>query len=583
MKRQPTWDKYEVALLISAYIQIKSGKEEKIAELQKLSDKLRRKAENEGLVIDETFRNLNGMQWQLGFVDCTFNNRSFGTHSPSKMFRKMVDMYQNEREAFDEILQMAEAKIVGEECSCKVEKKEICDSDILQLISRKFIYGFRINSVIDMMKLRDCANDEGIKLYEEDDILRTFIQANGMLIEGKVFVKSEDSKSELLSLLEEIFAKGHSVIYYESLIERHSVLMDKIHITSKQVLREILSEDKFNYVFSKNYLSNQNKTTEEVAVSREILRVWDDEVIKSVDELSELLGYIPEEKVRFYLAANSNFVWVSEGVYTCIQKLIMTEVEVKELCNAVKQEIDRKGFTSLSDLPLGDALEENYELRELAVRTMVYNKFLSSDYFLKGKIITRNKDEFDAVSIMKQICMEKGEYTLDEAMEDVGNLIGIRDRRIAYSALYDVMIRIDEQKFVADKYVHFDVEAIDNEIDSFVDRFSAIKEVTTFALFPICGQPWTHYLLESYCYRYSKKYGYRMNLYNGRNAGAVVEASIDWDYNEILAQAVARAQIELEPDVIGQYLYETGYMARSKFNTLSEIAERAKEIREESV
>ena len=74
-----------------------------------------------------------------------------------------------------------------------------------------------------------------------------------------------------------------------------------------------------------------------------------------------------------------------------------------------------------------------------------------------------------------------------------------------------------------------------------------------------------------------------MNLYNGRNAGAVVESSIDWDYNEILAQAVARAGIELEPDVIGQYLYETGYMARRKFNTLSEIGERAKEIREERV
>lgn len=583
MKRQPTWDKYEVALLISAYIQIKNGKEEKIAELKKLSDKLRRKAENEGLIIDETFRNLNGMQWQLGFVDCAFNNKSFGTHSPSKMFRKMVDMYQNEREAFDEILQIAEAKTIGEECSYKVEKQELCDSDILQLISRKFIYGFRINSVIDMMKLRDYANDEGIKLYEEDNTLRTFIQANGMLMEGKVFIKSEDSRSELVSLVEGIFAKGNPIIYYESLIERHSVLMDKIHITSEQVLRETLSEDKPNYVFSKNYFSNQSKTTEEVAVSREIIRVWDDEVTKSVDELSELLEYIPEEKVRFYLATNSNFVWVSEGVYTCIQRLIMTDAEAKELCNAVKQEVDRRGFTSLSDLSLGDVLEENYELPELAVRTMVYNKYLSSEYFLKGKIITRDKGEFDAVSIMKQICMEKDEYTLDEAMDDVGNLIGISDRRIAYPALYDVMIRVDEQKFVADKYVHFDVEAIDNVIDSFVDGFSAIKEVTTFALFPICGQPWTHYLLESYCYRYSKKYSYRMNLYNGRNAGAVVESSIDWDYNEILAQAVARARIELEPDVIGQYLYETGYMARSKFNTLSEIAERAKEIREESV
>lgn len=582
MKRQPIWDKYEVALLISAYVRIKSGKEEKIAELKRLSEKLRKKAENEGLVIDDAFRNLNGMQWQLGFVDCAFNNKSFGTHSPSKMFRKMVDMYQNEREYFDEILQMAEAKTV-EEYSNKGEKKELCDEEILQLIGRKFIYGFRINSVIDMMKLRDYANDEGIKLYEEDDFLRNFIQENGMLIEGKVFIKSKDSRSELISLVEDIFSKGNSIIYYESLMERHSVLMDKIHITSEQMLRETLLEDKSNYAFSKNYFSNQSKTTEEVAVSREIIRVWDNGVTKAVDELSGLLTYIPEEKIRFYLAGNSNFIWVSEGVYTCVNKLIMTEVEVEKLRDSVKKEIDRRGFTSLSELPLGDSLEENYELPELAVRTMVFNKFLSDEYFLKGKIVTKNKDEFDAISIMKQICMDKEEYTLDEAMDDVGNLIGINDRRIAYPALYDVMIRVDEQKFVADRYVHFDVEAIDSVIDSFVDGFAAIKDVTTFALFPICGQPWSHYLLESYCYRYSKKYRYRMNLYNGRNAGAVVEASIDWDYNEILAQAVARSGIELASEVIGQYLYETGYMARSKFNMISEIGERAKEIREERV
>lgn len=583
MKRQPTWDKYEVALLISAYVRIKSGKEEKVAELKRLSEKLRKKAENEGLIIDDTFRNLNGMQWQLGFVDCAFKNKSFGTRSPSKMFRKMVDLYHNKREYFDEILQIAEAKTIQEEYSNKAAKKELCDEDILQLISRKFIYGFRINSVIDMMKLRDYANAERVKLYERDDVLRNFIQENGMLMEGKVFIKSKDSRSELISLIEDIFAKGNSIIYYESLMERHSVLMNKIHITSEQILREILLEDESNYAFSKNYFSNQSKTTEEVAVSREIMRIWDNGVTKSVDELSRLLTYIPEEKVRFYLAMNGDFVWVSEGVYTCVNKLIMTDVETDELCDAVKKEIDRRGFTSLSELPLGGVLEENYELPELAVRTMVFNKYLSDEYFLKGKIVTKNKDEFDAISIMKQICMEKEEYTLDEAMDDVGNLIGINDRRIAYPALYDIMIRVNEQKFVADRYVHFDVEAIDNVIDSFVDGFAAIKEVTTFALFPICGQPWSHYLLESYCYRYSKKYKYRMNLYNGRNAGAVVESSIDWDYNEILAQAVARSGIELESEVIGQYLYETGYMARSKFNLLSEIGERANEIREERV
>lgn len=583
MKRQPTWDKYEVALLIYAYIQIKNRKEEKIIELKKLSDKLRRKAVNEGLVIDETFRNLNGMQWQLGFVDCAFNNKSFGTHSPSKMFRKMVDMYQNERENFNEILQIAESKTIEEGGDYKVDKQEPCHNDILQLISRKFVYGFRNNSVIDLMKLRDYAKDEGIILYEDDETLRTFIQANGMMMEGKIFIKSAASKSELVSLIESIFASGNSIIYYDSFIERHNALMEKIHITSEQILRETLYKAETNYFFSKNYFSNQNKTSEENAVSREIIRVWDNEVKKPVDELSELLGYVPEEKIRFYLAVNNNFVWVSEGVYTCVQKLIMAEEDARKVYNIAKKEIDRKGFISLSSLPLEDVLEENYELPESTVRTMVYNKFLSDEFFLKGKIITRDKDEFDAISIMKKICMEKNEYTLDEAMRDVDNLIGLSDRRIAYPALYDIMVRVDEQKFVADKYVHFDVEEIDKVIDLVVDRFAAIKEVTTFALFPMCGQPWTHYLLESYCYRYSKKYSYKMNLYNGRNAGAVVESSIDWDYNELLAQAVARAKIELEPDIIGKYLYEAGYMAKSKFNMLSEIGERAKEIREECV
>ena len=92
MKKQPTWDKYEVALLIEAYIMIKNGNTNKVEALQNLSDDLRKKAKNEGMEIDETFRNLNGMQWQIGFIDCAFKNSGYGTHMPSKLFQKMVDM-----------------------------------------------------------------------------------------------------------------------------------------------------------------------------------------------------------------------------------------------------------------------------------------------------------------------------------------------------------------------------------------------------------------------------------------------------------------------------------------------------------
>ena len=55
-----------------------------------------------------------------------------------------------------------------------------------------------------------------------------------------------------------------------------------------------------------------------------------------------------------------------------------------------------------------------------------------------------------------------------------------------------------------------------------------------------------------------------------------------WDYQEIMAQAVAYDNIELSEESVGKFLYEAGYMARSKFGGIKDIAERAKKIREDN-
>lgn len=49
---------------------LKRGKNEKQV-LREFSKRLRRKAQNENLIIDDTFRNMNGMTWQIGFAECT--------------------------------------------------------------------------------------------------------------------------------------------------------------------------------------------------------------------------------------------------------------------------------------------------------------------------------------------------------------------------------------------------------------------------------------------------------------------------------------------------------------------------------
>ena len=60
----------------------------------------------------------------------------------------------------------------------------------------------------------------------------------------------------------------------------------------------------------------------------------------------------------------------------------------------------------------------------------------------------------------------------------------------------------------------------------------------------------------------------------------IAEKNFNKKYNEMLVIALARTDVELSPEVIGQYLFNTGYMAKSKYAKLGEIAQRASELRE---
>ena len=101
-------------------------------------------------------------------------------------------------------------------------------------------------------------------------------------------------------------------------------------------------------------------------------------------------------------------------------------------------------------------------------------------------------------------------------------------------------------------------------------------------MFPISGQNWNHYLLESYCYKFSRKYSLHVLNFNDKNAGIIAEKNFNMRYDEMVAAALAREDIELTPEVAGQYLFNTGYMAKSKYARLNEIVQRAKEIRKGS-
>lgn len=69
--------------------------------------------------------------------------------------------------------------------------------------------------------------------------------------------------------------------------------------------------------------------------------------------------------------------------------------------------------------------------------------------------------------------------------------------------------------------------------------------------------------------------------FNDKNAGIIAEKDFNKNYDEMLAIALARTDVELSPEIIGQYLFNTGYMAKRKYAKLDEIVQRASELRKE--
>ena len=108
---QKNWDKYEVALLIEAYQNIKQSKADKMSTLIALSQNLRKMAQNDGFEIDEIFRNLNGMQWQLGIIEKTLLGENYEGRTPPRIFTEMVEIYNQNQQEFQDILAESYKKI----------------------------------------------------------------------------------------------------------------------------------------------------------------------------------------------------------------------------------------------------------------------------------------------------------------------------------------------------------------------------------------------------------------------------------------------------------------------------------------
>lgn len=94
------WNKYEAAILHDFYLRYSEGALSKNEAIQAVSKRLRIMAKNNNVIIDDAYRNLNGIKFLLLSMESAYKGFTI-TKPASKQFTEIVALYKNDKKQFD--------------------------------------------------------------------------------------------------------------------------------------------------------------------------------------------------------------------------------------------------------------------------------------------------------------------------------------------------------------------------------------------------------------------------------------------------------------------------------------------------
>ncbi|MDR2869874.1 MAG: hypothetical protein LBV04_05455, partial [Deferribacteraceae bacterium] len=450
-------------------------------------------------------------------------------------------------------------------------------SEVKHILLTHFSNGYLLSSPIEMTRFRSfVVKDFGEELTFSDDELKKYIVACGTTYEGKVYVVPAEIKEKIKTFADNYFANGAQAIFYAEFYAKNESWLFDGNIVSEDMLKDILRQLFPHLLFTQTYFGNTNDTVFST-LENEILRVWGDETLHTYDELAKQLIYVPTYRIAQTLSQGHNFIWSSKETFSHIRYIDITNKEQEIIRDVATHKCNDHGYASVTDLPCTEIKERNHELSTTAIHNAVYLICLSDKFDKKGKIIIRKGDNLDVLTIIEEYCRTIDKCSLGDLLNLERELTGEVHRWAPMGAGNAILVRIDKDTYVADKYINFDTNMTDKAIELFVGgEYLPLQSFTTFGAFPNCGHVWNLFLLESYCRRFSQKFRFDVPAVNSRNAGVVIRKSCDMSYVDIMADAITKSNIQLEKLAIGRFLYEKGYTGKSTTSKIEEIISKAR-------
>ena len=650
--KRVVWNEHEAALLVDTFEKVRDGVVSRDKAIVNLSKRLRNRMVLDGIVINEKYRNVAGMDLQLLSLERSVD--SYGclveNNHLSHTFCKIYLLSRNDREAYNAML--SDANMLYPEISNEVmfsngslntmhsyeayeieqtnsfvnEEKDVeykasgsfmvespidnslpksnlapishafktininLEENVLAILAKNFSNGYRLNSLIAHKRFAMYYTKEyGKNMDIYDDQMDAIISKVGIVYNGMVYAPSkmidETTKQSLFDYIENQFANGIVCIYYNVLFEHFSQQFLGQIMVDGEMLRYYLEF----YNIENKYHFDEEYFSQEMSANIDINQVVIDYVkaqggCVTEDEVSAAFEYLPRERVIEAFSSNrQKLVLSSMKTRFHIDNFQLEEIDKIVIVDFLSKEIASMQYVTFSELfgKIAEiaprVIENNIQFTQTGIRTAL-SCLLSDKFHIIGGFISDYDNSVSAYDAFINLGRGRESFNISE-VEVMANDFNVP---INFEALAVNNVRVSEDIFVSKDYITFDTELVDKAISRFCqNEFISILDVNTFTAFPECGYRWTPYLLESYLYSYSKMFILKHKAFNKTSvAGAIVrKTSCCTDYLDIMALALANADISLDEKSSLDFLAQNGYIERRRLNTINEVIRKAEKMK----
>lgn len=600
------WNKYEVALLIDSYNYCVKGKSTRKDAIARLSKRLRRQMAKLGMSISETFRNENGITLQMSAMEYILTEGERGIPNHSRLFEEIAFIYKRDHVAFEKLVAIANIMYPYQ----IVEKVDIpptpqakhhgllfepptkyINKKIKLLLEKYFPQGYRLESIIENKRfVKYYFRDYGISLTKDIEDINADIKACGIVHEKRVYLPdlmlSETKKKKLVDYICKTFDEGRHYIFYAVLFEIFHDDFLESNIYDEQMLEKYL--DYINdgqWFFRKSFFTNI--ATEKPNILSEVIDyVKQQGKIVSEEEVISGLPFLPEQEVR------SAFCEKGVGLIICgrkqrchIDNFLISDDELKEIENVIKKAIEQYQYISLGEL-INDLkklvpsfIENNEHFGDIALRNLLSTK-LSDIFTFKGNVISDKCNPIKTEDAFKALA--KREHFVLEDINSLADECGTQPN-VYISSLLKYSVRINDNEFVSQNYIHFNIEKTDEVLGKIITKdFIPLQEFIFFTLLPDCGYTWNSFLIESYVYNHSKLFCLmHASMFNTTMAlGSIVKKSAHIpDFESMVALSVIENNIRLNQDDIINHMCEKKYINRHRYKDTQKIIKKAMQLK----